>query len=69
MIGDFKKFTPLQKLLALIDLILNPRATNWPFLYADYSKESDLPDAPDNHIIIKSFIKDNKIHYWCIRWL
>ena len=65
---DFKKFTLLQKVLVIIDLILNPRATNYPFLYTpDF--HSIKKSLPKRHIVIKQFEKDGKHWVWCIRWL
>lgn len=61
---DWNKFTWLQRLLAVIDLILNPRASNYPFL----NSYEDI-ELPKRHIAVKSFTKDNVRYYWCIRWL
>ena len=62
---DWEKFTPLQKILVIIDLILNPKAPDYPFLYSD----GFIEKLPPNHFGVKGFVKDGKHWVWCIRWI
>lgn len=66
---DWKKFNLLQKILVVIDLILNPKSYTYPFLYTEIKKDMLEIELPPKHLVIKSFIKDNKIWFWCIRWI
>lgn len=67
---DFKKFTLLQKVLVVIDLILNPKAINYPFLYQYLIEGVEIYEFNiPRHLVIKKFIKDGMYHYWCIRWV
>lgn len=66
---DFKKFTFLQKVLVIIDLILNPRAYNYPFIYSLKGDYDFYRIKPPYHLVVKEFIKGDEYHMWCIRWL
>ena len=67
MLNDFKKFSLLQKLLALIDLILNPNAYDYPFLVT-LNLDMKCP-VPSGYFIVKRYIKNNEQHLWAIRWI
>lgn len=66
---DWHKFTPLQRVLCLIDMVLNPKATTWPCIYTDLSNRSDAYTLPKGHVAITA--KSDSVEYtaWCIRWL
>lgn len=64
---SWQSFTWLQRVLAFIDIILNPEATNWPFIYTtDMGK---FIQKPPRHFVVKKERKDFLTYYWCIRWL
>lgn len=62
---DWATFSFLQRVLAVIDIILNPKATDWPFLSCNIADSYELPK---NHWVIKQFNKEDKHWVWCIRW-
>jgi len=68
---DWKKFTFLQKILVVIDLVLNPKARDYPFLYCQKVNGQDKYDFSHlkKHLIIKEFDRDERHWLWCIRWL
>lgn len=68
ILKDMKEFSLLQKVLVIIDLMLNPRATTYPFLYTDIDIDKEYIGL-EKHLIIKEFDKDGKHWLWCIRWL
>lgn len=63
MLQDFKKFTFLEKIAVIIDLVLNPRAINYPIAFYEFENVYQLPDG---YIYAFSF-KNNKLIY--LRWL
>jgi hypothetical protein len=67
MLNDFKEFSWLQKILALIDLLLNPRAVTYPFITV---KTGDAWRSEfKRHLIIKEMTKGDETELWCLRWL
>lgn len=61
---DMRTFSFLENAVVLADLLLNPKATDYPI--ACYSDDILIDTYPDGHILTVYF-KNNKMLY--IRWL
>jgi len=63
------KYTPLQRLLIVVDKILNPKATTLPFYYTEKINGHFYYKKPERCIVVRRFVENDTIHIWVIRWL
>lgn len=61
----------LRVVLIGIDKILNPKASDYPFLWCDEVRGQEIYDYSclKRCLIIRKFNEGNKHCIWCIRWL
>lgn len=64
ILKDFKGFTFLEKIVCVLDLILNPKATNYPIAFYEHFDGADY--LPEGHLLTISFIGKKLVY---LRWL
>lgn len=76
MEGKQNSMKILELTLKLIDKILNPRATDYPFMYCSriprmkiYPRPSISHEAKGKYIVVREFDEGDKHWIWVIRWL
>lgn len=61
---DFRNFDFIEKVIVLLDLILNPKATDYPV--ALFSDDCPIDNYPEGHIFTVRFTDDKMLY---IRWI
>ncbi len=64
ILEDMKSFSLLEKIIVVVDLILNPKSTTYPITI--YDGIYPIDSYPDGHLFTVKF-ENNKMLY--IRWL